>query len=250
MRTQLYSVTAATLLVSAGAAVASNQPGTAYNQWLEAQTAVIENNGSASVADAGNLIVDANITAGAGGLATINGTLQHTRDVDVYAITITNPTVFSAKVPGASGTGDSQLSLYTPAGNGIAWNDNDPTSPSGVGSTLSAGNPLTASLAPGLYYLAISRWAGVGFGSVAQVSLGAAGSSDPLFDNTNRGVEVGPLNPSDVLSGWANDPTPGFDLFNYSYTITLTGADYAVAPAPGAGLLISMGSLLVLRRRR
>lgn len=228
-------------MLGAPAAMASDQPGALASQWFE------EFSGGADHAtDAGNMIASANLTRGEGPLTEIRGSLVNTRDVDVFCIQITNPASFSAVVPGTGGTQDTNLMLFNPAGNGIAFNDNNPNG-IGVGSALSS--TFTANLTPGLYFLAINRNDVSGFGSNFDYPLST--NNTQMFAPALRTDEVGPVNAADVLGGWSFQPAPGFgNLFNYNYTITLTGAGFHQLPAPGALALLGLGGIVAGRRRR
>ncbi len=244
MRGKFVLVLGGTLVAAASTAFASDQPGTTASQWFE------EASGGANgglLGDAGQFLPpnadQGNLTRGAGPLTEIRGRLVFTRDVDLFCINITDPVNFTASMPASAGIGDSVLYLFDTAGHGIAANDNDPAGGSGA--------KLTGAFVPsaGLYFLAASRIS-VGFGSVYQMPLNGAGG--PMFPQmAPNNTENGPLNAADVLTGWANSPTPGFgDLFNFNYTITLTGAGYHQVPASSAGLVLALGGLAATRRRR
>lgn len=224
--------------VPASIALASDQPGTTADQWKEELSGVtaVEH-----TTDAGKFPSEANLTRGGGPLNRITGQLVRLRDVDMYCIAITDPTAFSATT---SGTNDTNLALFNLDGTGIAFNDNDPTG--GNDSRLT--NLFTASLPPGLYFLAINRNDAFGPGVFNYPLSGTS----PMFHTlppTVRNVEYGPNNPLAPLTSWNYNST-GFEPFNYTYTITLTGAGYHQLPAPGAALLLGLGGLCAARRRR
>lgn len=243
MRGKFVLILGGTLLAAAGNAFASDQPGTTASQWFEEFSGGL--NGGL-LGDAGQFLPpnpdQGNLTRGAGPLTEIRGRLVFTRDVDLFCINITDPASFTATMPGSAGIGDSVLYLFDTAGHGIAANDNDPAG--GIGAKLTGAFVP----APGLYFLGASRIS-VGFGSVYQSPLNGAGA--PMFPQSPNNVEYGPISAADVLTGWSNNPTPGFgDLFNFNYTITLTGAGYHQVPASSAGLVLALGGLAATRRRR
>ena len=260
MSTRRFNVAVLSVLTLSGAAMASDQPGTTYDQWREEQSA---STGTAcGTPDSGDLISNANITRGQGGLNRITGRLSGgvhpttgniSFDADVYCIKITDPANFSAIT---SSTNDAVLALFDSQGRGIAFNDN--RTDQATGNTARLTNLLTSALQPGTYFL------GVGLNSVGALArytrpLNAAGglmfsgpanNIAPVANDPTRRVEVGPLNPNDVLSGW-EEQVPGAALpFSYSYTLTLTGVDYHTIPAPGASALLGLGALALRRRRR
>lgn len=186
--------------------------------------------------DAGQSLATANVTDGFGALSTITGRLVTTGDADLYQIRITDVASFSATVAGG-GAGDTNLSLFDSAGVAIAFNNNDPNG--GTGSRLSGALVPAA----GIYYLAVSR--NDSFGGFFGIPFDAA--FNPIFASAPNNEELGPITPGTVLNDWP--VAGGFQLFNYNYTVVLTGAEYAV-PAPAAVSLLGLGGLAALRRRR
>jgi hypothetical protein len=145
----------------------------------------------------------------------------------VYRIHIADPAAFSATTANTATSGlDTRLYLFTLAGAGIAFNDDD--GDADISSTLPAGNSLYAGIVPGDYLLAISGFDTVPYGS----------DDNAVFDDLTGGVD-GP-NPygSGTLSYWGEDPIAP----NGNYEIDLTGVTYAaaiklnVATAPGSGM--------------
>jgi MYXO-CTERM domain-containing protein len=244
----------ATLLAVAAPAFASDQPGTAATQWREEHTAGTTINGAI---DAGHVLATANMTRGAGPLTTINGgcsaAANVSLDADLYCITITDPTNFSAVVAGGT---DTCLALFDSAGHGVAFNDNRTDSLTSNGAMLTS--LLTASLpAGGTYYLGIGRTNGNTNANIQYTRpLDAAGGlmfpGDPAFQAPNdavRRAEYGPNSAIAVLTSW--EAFAGSSLpFNFNYTITLSGAGYSQLPTPGAAGLLGLGALATLRRRR
>ncbi len=197
--------------------------------------------------DAGKRLSTANVTDGIGSLTTITGFLHYDSDVDIFQINITDPGAFSAAV--TNGTAPGALALFDASGAGIAYNRDG----AGAATTPALSSAHTAALAPGLYYLAVAQG--------PQVPLNAAGEA--IFSIVNPEDEVGPNALSDILLGnQSEDDGMGLDAygpwananvsttsFSFPYTVTLTGASYAI-PAPGATALLGLGGLMALRRRR
>ena len=169
----------------------------------------------AEVGDAGQLPGTAQITLGANPLTAITGTIS-AGDADMYLIYIPVAGAFSATTVGGAAF-DTQLFLFTAAGMGVATNDDNG---SGLLSTLPAGGSFLVSA--GNYYLAIS-----GFNN-DPTSVGGL-----IFPSTFPGVfgATGPGAGSPV-SGWTGGGGTG------AYTITLTGAQFAV-PEPGSVVLLA-----------
>jgi hypothetical protein len=213
----------------AGVAVASS---VAQAQiWAE-----IDSGGMNGSPDAGQSLATANVTSGSGAITTITGRLVTTGDADLYQIRITDVGSFTATVAGGS-SGDTNLSLFDASGVALAFNNNDPNG--GTGSRLT--NMFVPSA--GLYYLAISRNDSFGgFFGIPVDNLFV-----PIFPDTPNNVELGPSTPGTVLFDWP--VAGGFQLFNYNYSISLTGAEYAV-PGPMAGSVLGLAGSAMLRRRR
>lgn len=243
----------ATMLAAAAPAFASDQLGTLATQWKEELSAPVPQGAT----DAGFLVSTANMTRGAGPLTMINGTCSGAAnislDADMFCITITDPANFSAIVTGGT---DSCLALFDAAGHGIVFNDNRTDSATSNGAALTS--LFTSSLTPGgTYYLGIARTNGSTNAAISYTRpLNAGGTlmftGDPSGQAPNdvvRRAEYGPLSATDVLTNW--EPfNSGFLPFNFSYTITLTGAGYSTTPAPGAAGLLGLGALAAFRRRR
>lgn len=99
--------------------------------------------------DAGDLPETAQST-GSNPIPAIRGQLD-ANDVDMYAITIDNPATFSATTVGGA-TFDTQLWLFDADGKGVVANDDS----GGLQSRID--NTAGCITAPGVYYLAISRF--------------------------------------------------------------------------------------------
>ena len=202
----------------------------------------------AEVGDAGDTLATSQSTVSSATpygspITTIAGTIGTGTDADLYAINITSPSTFSATTSNSlTSTSfdntlplDTALFLFNAAGVEIATNDD--TSGTNVMSTLAAGNPLYASLAPGLYYLGISISGNEPVNSANQLLFAKSDDSADV-----RGAEgANNLNPLTLST---------FDLDNYddeigSYGITLSGV--AAVPEPSTWVLTLLGLLVCLQ---
>jgi hypothetical protein len=205
--------------------------------WMEATPAV---------ANYHNLAGNAEAVTGGGPLLHITGTIASNTDFDVYRISISNPSTFSASTVGTDGAfGDTQLFLFTTAGIGIAADDDSPGGGT-LRSLLPAGNPLYASLAPGEYLLAISGY------DRDPISAGGEIFPDTPFGTVNGPTGSGGGSP---LSGQTDDSGTNTG----TYTIDLTGAEALQNQAqnvPEPASIIVLGTAVVcvfgyrLRRNR
>ncbi|MGQ9902563.1 MAG: DVUA0089 family protein [Fimbriimonadales bacterium] len=163
--------------------------------------------------DAGDLPETAQST-GSGSLNAIRGELE-TNDVDMYAIYIADASTFSASTVG-SASFDTQLWLFDADGKGVVFND-DAVNTSVTQSTID--NSTFCIPAPGLYYLAISRY-----------NRDAIGCGEDLIWNNSPFREVrcpdGPESTSRV-NGWTGTTSAAG-----TYVIQLTGAEGATAGNP------------------
>jgi hypothetical protein len=181
------------------------------------------------VGEAGNLPGTAQVPVGGGPLTTITGTLDPGGDADMYLINIPVPANFMAKTWPSTAI-DTQLWLFDLAGNGIAFDDDDPGG-AGLQSTLTG----TFLPAGGNYYLAVSP-----YDYDALDGGGLEIWTDSPF-NTERGPN-GPGAPGPIGSWGGNVSTDG------AYQIDLQGASFV--PEPATLMLLAMGGLLATRRRR
>jgi len=157
--------------------------------------------------DAGDLPETAQST-GSGTLSQIQGSLD-VNDVDMYAIYITDPAAFSASTVGGA-TWDTQLFLFDANGVGVVAEDDT----GGLQSTID--NTAGCITAPGLYYLAITRY-----------NKDPLGCNDGgLWSTNDNNCPNGPESSSRVNSWTSSTGTAG------SYTIFLTGVAGATAGDP------------------
>lgn len=200
------------------------------------------------VGDAGALPTVAQGTSGVGVLSLITGILGSTTDVDMFLLDLTGGGTFSATTVDQEGLlFDSQLYLFSASGLGVYANDDDLFSLA-PRSTLPAFNPLTP-VAPGFYYLAIS--------GAPRRPISGDGSTLPAFNlifpaepYTDVAGPVGPGGGS-AITNWTNTAFEGTGA-GVTYTIALTGAQYAV-PEPGTLVLLVLGAsapLACVRLRR
>lgn len=195
--------------------------------------------------DAGDMPGDAQNTVGFGDLMEITGNIEmlsSSLDVDMYRIFIANPALFSATTVGTDGTlANTQLFLFNQAGLGVLANDDaDVTTQRSLIPVGSIGMQP-----PGFYLLAIS--------SFDRDPVSAGGLIFPSIPTT--GV-FGPTGPGGGL------PLIGYQTLgdqSGTYTIQLTGAQFAVQrdpgviPEPSTLTLLGLGALGLLwvaRRRK
>ncbi len=191
------------------------------------------------VGDAGELPGTAQLTLGVGPLTAISGEISSNTDADMYQIFLTGGATFSASTVGQPGTlSDTQLFLLDAAGFAVYANDDE--SPFTDRSTLPAGHLLTPTTA-GLYFLVITGW------NRDPVTSGGA----VIFPSVPGGPVVGPS------TAGSTQPINGYDRlssFTGSYTIALTGAEFAAIPEPGTLWLVAVAAApgvgLALRRLR
>ncbi len=200
--------------------------------------------GAPAQPDAGPLTTDpnVNITSGAGALTTINGHMLNGADADLYCIRISNPSAFSATTTGADPGHNLALALFDAAGNGVVANYD-----------LSAGD-INASLTnalvttPGVYYLMV-------YGEIIRYPAGAGGFiwTPPPSPATGLVGQLAPNPLAGPLTSFAFDFARGFssNITQVPYSVSLTGVEYHLVPAPGMlGLVGVAGVIGGIRRRR
>lgn len=197
------------LALSASAAFAENFP----NTWNE-------------VGDAGQTVATAQTPIGTGALEYIHGTISNGADVDMYRITITQPTSFYVD-DGANFL--SQMFLFSSTGLGIVMADTN----AGGGGAVLHGFLVPA---PGEYLLAVSAYNNDPLDSAGQM----------IWNDALRHVEHAPdgTSATNVLDHWNNAGVSG----NGQYKLFLKATTYV--PAPGAASLLVGAGLVGMRRRR
>ena len=204
------------------------------------------------VGDAGQTLPTAQSTGVAAvPLSTITGSFSGVNDADLYAITITSPTIFSASTVNAvtnTGGQDTAIFLFSATGTAIATND-DAAGGLTTDSSLPAGNSLITSLAAGTYYLGISESGNEPINTASQLLF----AGYPGGDTTAvRGPASG-LNPTTESTFNSNSYGGG----SGAYEIDLAGAAGAInpnaVPEPSTWAALALGSLAAgftfLRRR-
>ncbi len=253
MKQSAIVIACAGALFASASAMASDQNGSAIDQWFE------EDSGGYQFAtnfgipfddfDAGKRLSNANVTRGGGALNTITGFHAYWRDVDVYSISITDPSAFSA----TSSRATTSLALFDMSGTGIVYN----RSQSLFDQTPLIDSSGAAGLSAGMYFLAvISEEFAASPASV--LPLNAAGET--IFNPTGAIGQFGPSAASgDNVLGEQDDfdaagpwTQPDFSdtIFSFPYEVTMTGVGYKQLPAPGAAALFGLGGLVAARRRR
>ncbi|OYT68538.1 MAG: hypothetical protein CFK48_11245, partial [Armatimonadetes bacterium CP1_7O] len=164
--------------------------------------------------DAGDQIETAQST-GSDPIGRIRGSIGAANDVDIYAIYIENPSIFSASTVGGTSL-DTALWLFDADGKGVLLNDDDPDATTGLQSRIdNRGGQITA----GTYYLAVSlsprRAAGCEGGLIWQTTPYRSLRAPDGPEATSR------------LGGWS-----GSSSSTGGYIITLTGVRGATAGDP------------------
>lgn len=198
----------------------------------------------AEVGDAGQTLATAQATGlGGAALSVITGTISAGSDADLFRISITSPTTFSATTTFGGFTAlDTALFLFNSAGAPIYTNDD--ASGSSTQSTLPAGGSFTMTLAPGTYYLGISLSGNEPINSNTQLLF----AGFPNGDTTAVRGPAGGISPS-ALSTF-NGNTSFAEVG--TYRIDLTGAAAASGvPEPSTLISLAVGaSFFALAKRR
>lgn len=169
------------------------------------------------IGDAGDLPASSQILPSLGTITSISGSIGSASDVDMYRFTV--PSAMSLSfIVAASSTIDSQLFLFNSLGAGVWANDD-------VGTSLDA--QITAPLAAGLYYLAISSW--------DRHPVNA--SNLPIF-GSDGGVLLPPIN-SGAVTAWTGSGGIGMYSINVS-----------AVPEPETWALFCAGLLATIGCRR
>lgn len=192
--------------------------------------------------DAGSVLSTAQITMGVGGIHSISGTLSGgvlTSDFeDMYIVRVADPATFSMALTGTPSF-DAQLFIFniTLPGQafGLLANDNTASGSNPLLTSVSTDGSGAALTLPGLYAIAVS-----GAGRMPVSNTGS------IFFYGSPTEISGPDGPGGINphTGWTGDGQTG------SYTIVVTGIEFASVPAPGAGTLLMLGAGLASRRRR
>ena len=204
--------------------------------------------------DAGQTLATADSTAvGVAGLALteITGTFSSVTDADLFAITITTPSTFSATTNNAAtnlGGQDTALFLFDASGHAIATND-DAAGGLTTDSTLPAGNSLITSLAAGTYYLGISESGNEPINTASQLLF----AGYPGGDTTAvRGPASG-LNPTTEANFNGNTYYGGAGAYEIDLTSAATAFNPNAVPEPSTWAALALGSIAagftILRRR-
>lgn len=214
-------------------------------------------NGFVEIGDAGQLLPDAQVIAQCPvTLDFISGEFSSNTDIDLFKISLTGTTPFSARIysfsPGYALSTDTQLFLFDSNGIGVVANDDTSLTPGAVYPTktfeeVSAISTIGATALPaGDYFLGISWF-----------------DNDPLsdegliFPNEPFQAVVGSTGPGGELplSSWTANNTGGFG----SYLIQLSGVQPVAAattavpePSSALGVLVlgALGAGTVLRRKQ
>ena len=164
-------------------------------------------------------------------VANITGSFLGADDVDLYQIFIDRPGNLNISTVDRT-TADTQLFLFDINGNGVTHNDDNVMPGIGLQSRIT-GQFVTS---PGIYYLAITQ-----FNNDPRNPAG-----DLIWNNTPFRAERQPDGPGapGPLNSWTVSNIGGA----INYRIELSGVQFI--PAPSAMVLLGLGGLLAMRRRR
>jgi hypothetical protein len=175
--------------------------------------------------DAGDLVGSAQQTQGVGALTTINGTIDD--DIDMFTFNIVNAGAFSITV---TNTGiDSMLYMFNAGGFGVVADDDT----NGLLSAVSFANvtPVT-----GIMNIAIGNF----FSDPWAAGSWMWDATSPVNEGPNANGSSNPLDTWDSIGAGAD-----------TYTLVLTGAEFAAVPEPATFVAIGLGLAgLALARRR
>ncbi|HVP38454.1 MAG TPA: hypothetical protein VMS93_04645 [Candidatus Saccharimonadales bacterium] len=178
--------------------------------------------------DAGSLIPSAQHTVGSGPLTTIRGSLSSGTDIDLYCLTVTDPTNFYAHLL-CTVSQDVHLWLFNASGYGVAHDDGCQASLTGVWA------PLVPSA--GTYYLAVGGWGAL-----------ALNGSQSLWTFSAGNPIIGPRAPDGPgaalpLTGWSGG---SLGPLGPNYSVSLNGATFCDQTTPSTAH--SWGALRTIYR--
>lgn len=199
--------------------------------------------------DAGFNIMTAQDTTSVGAIQSVAGILQGETDTeDVYRIQIENGTDFDNQSLGFAFRGmDTQFNasmwLFDSYGFGVLGNDDDPlTGGPDARLTVPSSDGVTLSLAPGIYYLAITESGNVPLGLLGEFGRTGLGEGElaEIFSFASSTEVSGPDGAAggSVLAGWSGGAG---NLGGYGIEIT---------PTPSSAVLLGFGAIAAGRRRR
>jgi len=178
--------------------------------------------------DAGDLIGSAQQTQGVGALTTINGVLDD--DIDIFTFNIVNSGTFSITVTNT--LIDSMLYMFNAGGMGVVADDDS------AGNLLSFVDFTNVGPVTGTMNIAIGN-----FFSDPWINAGNGWMWDPtspVNEGPNANGASNPLDHWDSIGAGAD-----------TYTLVLTGAEFAAVPEPATFMAIGLGLAgLALARRR
>ncbi len=184
-------------------------------------------------------------------LTSITGTFSSLTDADLFAITITTPSTFSATTVNTVTNGggqDTALFLFDASGHAIATND-DAAGGATLDSTLPAGSSLFANLTAGTYYIGISESGNEAVNSANQLLF----AGYPGGDTTAvRGTATG-LNPTTEATFNGNTFGGAAGGYEIDLTSAATATNPNAVPEPSAWTALALGGLaagaVILRPR-
>ena len=214
---------------------------------LALATASLQGQTYTEIGDAGQTLGGAQTTGPTSGqtLNTIFGTIGNGGDADMFIITLTAPTTFSATTTfGGLTLLDTALFLFNSSGQAIYTNDD--ASGTSVQSTLPSGSSFTMSLAAGVYYLGISLSGNEAVNLNGQLLFAAYTNGDPT---SVRGRAAG-LNPNTHAN--FNGLTSFAESGAYRIDLTATATANAIPEPSTAALCLAgaAGVAVFVRRRR